>query len=70
MLQDALAMPLGDQQAQVAQAHRRTTAVMAQLRATMRDEHSFLVQVTINSTAAARKTQGSSVEPCAGRLNP
>ena len=40
-------MPLGDQQAQVAKAHRRTTAVMAQLRATMRDEHSFLVQVPL-----------------------
>ena len=38
-------MPLGDQQAQVAFAHQRTTAVMGRLRTTMRDEHSFLVQV-------------------------
>ncbi len=38
-------MPLCEQQAQVAVAHRRTAAVMARLRATMRDEHSFLVQV-------------------------
>ena len=43
--QNALAMPLGDEQAQVAEAHQCTTAVMGRLRATMRDEHSFLVQV-------------------------
>ena len=38
-------MPLCEQQEQVAVAHRRTAAVMARLRATKRDEHSFLVQV-------------------------
>ena len=45
-------MPLGDEQAQVAEAHQRTTAVMGRLRATMRDEHSFLVQVPLYSTPA------------------
>jgi len=49
--QEALAMPLCEQQAQVAVAHRRTAAVMARLRATMRDEHSFLVQVRATYSA-------------------
>ena len=45
--QDALALPSGDQQGQVAEAHRRTTLAMTELRSTLRDEHHCLLQVCI-----------------------
>ena len=39
------AMPLGDKQQQVADVYLRTVSTMEKLRQTLRDEHSFLIQV-------------------------
>ena len=43
--QAALAVPGADKQQQVAEAHRRTSDAMLALRATLRDEHYYLLQV-------------------------
>jgi len=53
-LQDALALPSGDQQGQVAEAHRRTTLAMTELRSTLRDEHHCLLQVGFTLSASQR----------------
>ena len=45
-VQEALALPSGDEQGQVAEAHRRTTLAMTDLRSTLRDEHHCLLQVS------------------------
>ena len=55
--QEALALPSGDQQGQVAEAHRRTTLAMTDLRATLRDEHHCLLQVRERGPVASIGTE-------------
>ena len=57
--QAALAVPGADKQQQVAEAHRRTSVAMLALRATLRDEHYYLLQVR------ARCLRMSIIQSCA-----
>ena len=59
--QEALALPSGDQQGQVAEAHRRTTLAMTSLRSTLRDEHHCLLQARDYLIAAAPAVHRASI---------